>query len=92
LRLSSTLDCLAADDLHAMFAPQRLDRLGDLLQQQNRLSAELTRAVRECELMQASERDGLKSMQSWLRGHGRLSSALPRSWCATGGRRSTCRR
>jgi hypothetical protein len=42
LRLSSTLDCLAADDLHAMFAPQRLDRLGDLLQQQNRLSAELT--------------------------------------------------
>jgi hypothetical protein len=72
---SSTLDSLAADDLRVMFAPQLLDRLGELLRQQNRLAAEITRTVRECDLTQASEHDGLTSMQSWLRGHARLSPA-----------------
>jgi hypothetical protein len=56
--LSSTLDSLAADDLHAMFGPQLLDRLGELLREQNRLVAEVTRTVRECELTQAAECDG----------------------------------
>jgi hypothetical protein len=71
--LSSALDGLAADDLHAAFPPQLLDRLRGLLAAQNRLAAEITRTVRECELTQAPENDGLKSMPSWLRGHGRLS-------------------
>ncbi|SDX98335.1 protein of unknown function [Modestobacter sp. DSM 44400] len=71
--LSSTLDSLAGDDLHAMFAPQLLARLGELLRQQNRLAAEITRTVRECELTGAAECDGLATVQSWLRGHGQLS-------------------
>ncbi|HEV7727222.1 MAG TPA: DUF222 domain-containing protein, partial [Modestobacter sp.] len=71
--LSSTLDSLAADDLHAMFGPQLLGRLGELLRQQNRLAAEITRTVRECDLTGAAEHDGLTSMQSWLRGHARVS-------------------
>jgi hypothetical protein len=60
---SSGLDSLAADDLHAMFGPQLLDRLDELLRQQNRLAAEVIRTVRECERTQASESDGLKTMQ-----------------------------
>ena len=73
--LTSALDSLAADDLKSMFGAQLLDRLGELLVIQNRIAAEVTRTVRECELTQASEHDGLKTIQSWLRGHGRLSSA-----------------
>jgi hypothetical protein len=72
--LSSALDALAADDLHAMFGPQLLERLGGLLQVQNRIAAEIVRTVRECELTDAAESDGLKSMASWLRGHGHLSA------------------
>ncbi|WP_448616846.1 DUF222 domain-containing protein [Modestobacter sp. URMC 112] len=71
--LTSILDSLAADDLKPMFGPQLLDRLGELLIAQNKLAAEVARAVRECELTQAPEHDGLKTMLSWLRGHGRLS-------------------
>jgi hypothetical protein len=73
--LASALDSLAADDLKPMSGPQLLDRLGELLVVQNRLAAEVIRTVRECELTQAAGYDGLKTMQSWLRGHGRLSSA-----------------
>lgn len=72
--LASALDSLAADDLHSMFGPQLLDRLGMLLQVQNRIAAEITRTVRECEVTDAAESDGLKSTASWLRGHGHLSS------------------
>src|SRR3954471_12406454 len=39
------------------------------------LDAELARTVREGELTQAAEHDGMKSMGSWLRGHARLSPA-----------------
>jgi hypothetical protein len=73
--LSSTLDSLAADDLHGVFGPQLLDRAGELLRARNRLDAELTRTVRECEVAGAAEHDGLKTMQSWLRGHAHLSDA-----------------
>ncbi|MBY3556098.1 DUF222 domain-containing protein, partial [Modestobacter lapidis] len=65
----------AADDLKPMFGPQLLDRAAELLAAKNRIDAELARTVRECELTQASEHDGLKTTQSWLRGHGRLSPA-----------------
>src|SRR4051794_14800479 len=58
-----------------MFGPQLLDRLRPLLVAQNRIAAEITRTVRECELTGAAETDGLKTMASWLRGHARLSGA-----------------
>ncbi len=74
--LTSALDALAAEDLKPMFGPQLLERLGDLLVIQNRIAAEVIRTVRECELTQAAEHDGLTTMQSWVRGHGRLSSAV----------------
>jgi HAMP domain-containing protein len=82
--LESALHRLAAQDLHGMFGPQVLDRSGRLLAAKNRLDAQLTRAVREGELTQASEHDGAKTMQSWLRGHGRLSSAAAHRLVATG--------
>ncbi|WP_448614076.1 DUF222 domain-containing protein [Modestobacter sp. URMC 112] len=73
--LTSVLDDLAADDLKPMCGPALLDRAAMLLQARNQIDAELTRTVRECELTQASEHDGMKTQQSWLRGHGRLSPA-----------------
>ena len=60
--LQSALHALAAEDLKPMFGPQLLDRLRPLLQLQNRLAAEVVRTVRECELTQAAEHDGLKTM------------------------------
>ena len=71
--LSSTLDALAVDDLHAMVASRVLDRVAELVRASNRIAAELTRTVRHAEVTQAAEHDGLASMQSWLRGHARLS-------------------
>jgi len=73
--LESALDRVAGQDLKGMFGPQVLERNRRLLTLKNRLDAELTRTVREGELTQASEHDGAKTMQAWLRGHGRLSSA-----------------
>jgi Domain of unknown function (DUF222) len=73
--LSSTLDLLAAEDLRTLMAPQVLDRVAELVRAANRIAAELTRTVRHAELTQAVEHDGLKSTQSWLRGHVRLSPA-----------------
>ncbi|MGY2066099.1 DUF222 domain-containing protein [Blastococcus sp. SYSU DS0619] len=74
-RLSAALDDLAGEDLAGRFGAQLLDRLRPLLTAQNRLSAEVTRTVRECEVTSAAEHDGQKTMASWLRGHARLSSA-----------------
>ncbi|MCW2508531.1 MAG: hypothetical protein JWP68_1679, partial [Modestobacter sp.] len=71
--LRSALDALAADDLKPMFGPQLLDRLAELVREQNRIAAEVIRTVRACELTQAAEHDGLKTMQSWLRGHAHLA-------------------
>jgi len=71
--LSSALDALAADDLNALFGPALLDRIAELLVARNRIEAELTRTVREAEVMQAAEHDGLATMASWLRGHGKIS-------------------
>jgi hypothetical protein len=67
------LDDLAAEDTKSMFGPQVLDRTTRLLHVRNRLDAQLARSVREGELSQAAEHDGLKTMQSWLRGHAHLS-------------------
>ncbi|MCZ2817058.1 HNH endonuclease signature motif containing protein [Modestobacter sp. VKM Ac-2984] len=71
--LQSALDVLAADDLHLLSDAQVLDRTAMLVQLGNRVAAELTRTVRRAETTQAAERDGLKSMRSWLIGHARLS-------------------
>src|ERR1700712_4303632 len=73
--LQSAFDGLAAEDLRSMVGPQLLERLGPLLVLQNRVAAEVARTVRECELTGAAESDGLKTMASWLRGHGHLSPA-----------------
>jgi hypothetical protein len=71
--LLSALDALAAEDLFALPAPDVLDRDRLLIQARNRLDAEIARTTRHAELTQAAEHDGLTSMQSWLRGHCRLS-------------------
>ncbi|MGY1833167.1 DUF222 domain-containing protein [Geodermatophilus sp. SYSU D01180] len=52
-----------------------LDDVAALVAERNRIDARLTRLVRDAENQQAPERDGLKSMASWLRGHCRLSAA-----------------
>ena len=67
--LQSALDALAAEDLTSMVGSQLLERLGPLLVDLNRLTAEVTRTVRACERTGASELDGLKTMPAWLRGH-----------------------
>ncbi len=53
----------------------RLDRVRRLAAERNRLDAELAAAVRDGEVHQSAEHDGLKSMKSWLRTHTRLSGA-----------------
>ncbi len=73
--LLTALDGLAGDDLTAAFGPQLSERLRLLLVAQNRLAAEVARTVRQGELAQAAEHDGLRTMQSWLRGHGHLAPA-----------------
>src|SRR3954454_16402582 len=73
--LEDDLDRVTGQDLKGMFGPQVLDRNRRLLTMKNRLDAELARTVREGELTQESEHDGAKTMQSWLRGHGRLSDS-----------------
>jgi len=73
--LEAALGRLAGEDLKPMFGPQVLARTARLLRAQNRLDAQVARSVREGELTQAAEHDGLKTMQSWLRGHARLSPA-----------------
>ncbi|MGY1686120.1 DUF222 domain-containing protein [Geodermatophilus sp. SYSU D00867] len=52
-----------------------LDDVAALVAERNRIDARLARRVRAAGLEQAPERDGLRSMASWLRGHCRLSAA-----------------
>jgi Domain of unknown function (DUF222) len=73
--LQSALDALAAEDVHSLTPRQQLEGINEILEAKNRLDAQVARRVRAAELSQAPEEDGLKSMQSWLRGHGRLSRA-----------------
>ncbi|TFV87930.1 HNH endonuclease signature motif containing protein [Blastococcus sp. CT_GayMR16] len=82
--LEAALDRLAAEDMTSMFGPQVLDRTRRLLRAQNRLDAQVARAVREGELTQAPAHDGLTSMQSWLRGHARLSPSAAARLVRTG--------
>ncbi|MGY1777435.1 DUF222 domain-containing protein [Geodermatophilus sp. SYSU D00804] len=52
-----------------------LDDVAALVAERHRIDARLARRVRAAGLEQAPERDGLRSMASWLRGHCRLSAA-----------------
>ncbi len=61
-----------------------LDDVAALVAERNRIDARLARRVRAAELSQAPERDGLRSMASWLRGHGRLSPAAAARLVGTG--------
>jgi len=71
--LQAALDALVVEDLHGCGDGQVLDRVAALVAARNRLDAELTRTVRHADTTQAVERDGLKSMRSWLIGHARLA-------------------
>jgi hypothetical protein len=73
--LLAALDTLSTEDLTPLFGPALLDRLRPLLVAQNRLAAEVARTVRECEVSGSAKHDGLKTMASWLRGHGHLPEA-----------------
>ena len=64
-----------ADAAPAVGDEARLNRVRRLVAERNRLDAELAAAVREAEVHQSAEHDGLKSMKSWLRTHARLSGA-----------------
>ena len=72
-QLSAALDALTVERLDGLFGPALLERESRLLTAANRLAAELARTTRQCEVAGAPEFDGAASMQSWLRGHGRLS-------------------
>ncbi|WP_369253324.1 HNH endonuclease signature motif containing protein [Geodermatophilus amargosae] len=52
-----------------------LDGVAVLVAERNWIDARLVRRVRAAELSQAPERDGQRSMASWLRGHCRLSGS-----------------
>ncbi|WP_369132671.1 DUF222 domain-containing protein [Modestobacter sp. I12A-02662] len=71
--LQSALDALAGEDLSGLSGPPLLAVLGEALRNRNQLGAFITRVVRKCETTGAAEGDGLKTMQAWLRRHGRLS-------------------
>jgi hypothetical protein len=73
--LSSLLDALAGEDLHALSSPELLDRTREMIAARNKLDAELARTVRVAGNAQAFQADGMATPQAWLRGHCRLSSA-----------------
>ncbi|MEU2351129.1 DUF222 domain-containing protein [Modestobacter sp. NPDC049651] len=72
--LQSALDELVAEDVEGMADAETLDSVAELITARNRLDAQIARRVRHAECIQAPERDGLKSMRSWLIGHQRVSA------------------
>jgi hypothetical protein len=66
---------MSRDDLHELTGPQLRDRTRDLVEQRNRIDAELARTVRVGDSTKAYAGDGQKTAASWLRGHCRLSKA-----------------
>jgi len=71
--LTSVLDALADEDLHARTGPQLLADIPALVAARNRIDAELARRVRVADLKQAFAADGMATAHSWLRGHCRLA-------------------
>jgi Domain of unknown function (DUF222) len=72
--IEAGLDALAAAEPESG-DQARLDRVRRLTAAANRVTALQARAVRDAEVHQSSEHDGLRSMRSWLRTHTRLSGA-----------------
>jgi Domain of unknown function (DUF222) len=82
--LDAEPEALAAEDLHDLTSAELLHRTAELIAERNRIDAELAGIVRAAELAQAPEHDGLKSMPSWLKGHGRLSGRAAKAVVRTG--------
>src|SRR3954468_8683499 len=74
--MCSGSDRVGVEGLHALSGAELLDRTRDLVEVLNRAQAELARTVRVADSKQAFAADGMKSAQSWLRGHCRLSAAV----------------
>ena len=72
--LEAALDAIAVEDA-AAGDEARLARVRRLTAAANRVTALQAAAVRDAEIHQSAEHDGLKSMKSWLRTHARLSGA-----------------
>src|SRR3954451_444725 len=64
---------MSSDDLHALSGPQLRDGTRDLVEQRNRIDAELARTVRVADSKRAFAGDGQATAASWLRGHCRLA-------------------
>jgi hypothetical protein len=64
-----------AEELHALSGPVLLARVRDLVAERNRIDAELARTVRVADAKRAFAGDGMKTAQSWLRGHCRLAKS-----------------
>src|SRR4051794_41806692 len=77
---------VAASDveLDGLTAAELLAETAALIAERNRIDARLARVTRRAELTQAPEHDGLRSMPSWLKGHGRLSGRAAKTLVRTG--------
>jgi Domain of unknown function (DUF222) len=73
--LQSAFDALAAVDLHALSADERLEFIAEVTTGVNRLEAIRHRAVRVADAAQDHTTDGAVSMKAWLRGSCRLAPA-----------------
>ena len=72
--LEAALDAVAGDESPVDDAA-RLDRVRRLTAAANRITALQAAAIRDAEVHQSAEHDGLKTMNAWLRSHTRLAGA-----------------
>src|SRR3954453_17983111 len=73
--MRSSSEPVDVEELRSLSGPELLDRTRDVVEVINRAQAELARTVRVAESKQAFAADGMKTAQSWLRGHCRLSKS-----------------
>jgi hypothetical protein len=73
--MRSNSEPVDVEALHALSGPELLDRMRDVVEVINQAQAEFARTVRVADSQQAFAADGMKTAQSWLRGHCRLSKA-----------------
>jgi hypothetical protein len=84
--LTSVLDGLAAIDYAPLSAAARLDLVAELATATNRIQAELCRAVRAADSIDAHAVDGAVSMKAWLRGSCHLPPSEATAMVTTGRR------
>jgi hypothetical protein len=82
--LRSVLDELAGLDLDGLCDGELLDHLREVVTAVNRLTAHAVRVTRRADVRGACEHDGAKTMQSWLRGHLRVSGSLAKDLVGQG--------